>query len=262
MATNDNINQGTTSAVHVNIELEDRHSSSEAESASSSPPPPPYIRTIGDIQQHFGPSCAVAVEGATSPANEKIVRDILDGIRKYCNRRLLLYMILGLPLLPLPPSYCMIFMYWHNFIERAEDIANDGIRHVIRLEGEQWSRYVIHIRNDGPECLNVRHGVAKKLIARGYGYVLVGLSGLLIDQLATMSYTNQIAVRSEFIRAPNGIDMMLRVWFCKRVYRVNWNNDPYTVDIFLPSEMTTDELSDINKYILHESKCRPIFDLT
>ncbi|CAF2093389.1 unnamed protein product [Rotaria magnacalcarata] len=152
-------------------------------------------------------------------------------------------------------------MYWHNFIERAEDIANDGIRHVIRLEGEQLSRYVIHIHNDGPECLNVRQGVAKKLLARGYGYVLVGPSGLLIDQLATMNYANQIAVRSEFIRAPNGIDMMLRVWFCKRVYRVNWNNDPYNVDIFLPSEMTTDERSDINKHILHESKCRPIFDL-
>ena len=69
-----------------------------------------------------------------------------------------------------------------------------------------------------------------------------------------------MAVRNEVIRAPNNVDMMLRVWFCIRgiTGQTNQNNDPFKFDIFLPPQMATEELSSIVNFIMLESKCQRV----
>jgi hypothetical protein len=76
-----------------------------------------------------------------------------------------------------------------------------------------------------------------------------------------------MAVRTEVIKAPNNIDMMLRAWFCKRDVSVvtngnapmNVHSDPFKFDIFLPPHMFTKRVSAIANFIKLESTCRSLF---
>jgi hypothetical protein len=223
--------------------------------------PPPYIRTIGDIQQYFGRSGAPASEDLTSAVDEQILHNIIVEIGRSSRRKAFLVSLVLLPLVLMTAPFSCVFIIcaFHYSEQRPRNLVKDGIRHTIHLEGDQWSRYLEHFYNLNSECLGNQKSVKQRVIARGYGHVLFGPSCLFIDELKCMGYENTIAGRTELVKAPNGVDMMLRIWFCRRVYANNINNDPYSVDIFLPTHMTTDELSAINNYILNESKCRPLF---
>ena len=138
-------------------------------------------------------------------------------------------------------------------------MGKSAIRHMIRLEGEQWSRYVEHTFADSTQ--RMKNTTKKRSLARGYGHVLLGPQCLLLDSLFSMTYEKNMTVRTEVIAAPNMVDMMLRVWFCRRTAngQTNVNNDPFKFDIFLPPHMTTEELSSIVNLIMLESKSQRLF---
>jgi hypothetical protein len=141
----------------------------------------------------------------------------------------------------------------------VNDMAMAGIRHMIRLESEQWRRYVEHLLADSPRLM--KRAATKRLLAHEYGHVLLSPRGILVDALLGMTYQNITSVRTEFIRAPNGVDMMLRAWFCRRVVntQTNVNNEPFKFDIFLPPQMATEELSSITNFIMFESNVNVSF---
>lgn len=100
----------------------------------------------------------------------------------------------------------------------------------------------------------------QKLLARGYGHIFLSSEGLSLDVLTCMTYENIMFVRSEVIQAPNGIDLMLRLWFGLRILQgrngANVSNSPFKVDIFLPSHMSAEQLPSIINFIAHESNCK------
>ncbi len=121
----------------------------------------------------------------------------------------------------------------------------------IRLDGDQWSRYVQHLLADSPR--KTKNATRKRLLARGYGHVLLGSEGFFLDAVSDLTYENLMVVRTEVIRAPNGIDVMLSLWFCPRAIK----NDPLRFDIFLPPNMSTERVTSITNFVMLDSKCRP-----
>jgi len=257
-----NFKQSTTLGTNINVSTVAGSSSSEAV-PSTAPTPPPY--TVADLQESLGSSNTGIIGGTTPAADAEVLRNILATIKKDERRRLCYRSLLCLPLLPLtscmiPTVFC-IYSAWR--MSEVNKVAKGGIRYMIRLEGDQWSRYVEHINADSPR--RMKRAVPQRLLARGYGHILFGPQGFCLDALLAMEYKNIMDVRTEVIRAPNGIDMMLRAWFCRRLVvvrtnsNVNVNNDPFKFDIFLPPNMSTELLSSISNFITLESACRPVF---
>jgi hypothetical protein len=157
----------------------------------------------------------------------------------------------------IPTVFCILSA---RRISEVNKVANGGIRYMIRLEGDQWSRYIEHIYADSRR--KMKKATPQRLLARGYGHILLGQQGFFLDALLGVEYNNIMPMRTEVIRAPNGIDMMLRAWFIGRPVafgtnpNVKVNNEPFKFDIFLPPNMSTEVLSSITNFIKLESACR------
>ena len=255
---NINIEQNTTSATQQDIITVAEHSSFETQSSTRRPD------TVADLQRNLGSNTTGTIGGTTPDADKKVLNDILRTIKSDERRRLWFYQLLLFFLCPITFTLMMFCCanYWRH-ISGTERVAKGGIRYMIRLEGDQWSRYVQHLLVDSPR--KMKKETPKRLLARGYGHVLLGPEGFFLDALLGATYENLMAVRTEVIRAPNGIDMMLRLWFCQRVVPVarnrtapmNMNNDPLKFDIFLPPTMPTERVTSIINFIMNGSKCLP-----
>lgn len=226
------------------------------------PPPAPSSYTIADLQQSFAPNSTRVIGGTTPAADAEVLRDILLAIKNDERRRLYFRLLLLLLLAPITifATICMMpvfYMQYARHISGTKEVAKD-VRYMIRLEGDQWSRYVEHIFADSPR--RMKKASTKRVLARGYGHVVLGPQGLFLDALLDMTYENMMmVVRTEVIRASNGEDMMLRAWFRKRIIATNMNtnisNDRFKFDIFLPPNMTTERLASITNFIMKESTC-------
>jgi hypothetical protein len=256
--------KSTTLGTKIYVSTEAGPSSSEALPPTAPvPTPPPY--TVADLQQGLGSSNTGIVGGTTPAADAEVLRNILDSIKENERRAFCYLFLFCLPLLPLTilmmPIFCIVYA---QSISSRKRVAMGGIRYMIRLEGDQWSRYVEHIYSESPR--RMKRSAPQRLLARGYGHILFGPQGFFLDALLGMEYKNITAVRTEVIRAPNGIDMMLRAWFCKRLVvvrvrdnsNVKVNNDPFKFDIFLPPNMPTEVLSSLSDFITLGSTCQPV----
>lgn len=225
--------------------------------------PPSY--TVADLQQNVEPQNTGMIGGTNSDEDEKIIQNIVLMVHRYLlwpKWWIFLFFFCFLPILGLLVPY---FVYKREK-SNLDKIVQSGIRYMIRLEGDQWSRYVQHIDNE-PDRIKSK-SLTQKLLSRGYGHVLIAPEGFYLDAMVAMQYDNIMILRTEVIRAPNNIDMILRAWFCRRTVVVavqnghpvgNMNNDPFKFDIFLPSTMSTDLLTSITNFMKLESKCRPTF---
>ncbi|CAF1206657.1 unnamed protein product [Adineta steineri] len=258
--TTTNVQQETVSVINENDEI----------ARESSILPPSY--TVGDLQQNLG-SNTVGIIGGTNPdEDEKIIQNILRMIKGHERRQLWwnLFSFLFILLL-LPPVIFLIFMpicMYKKRMSGMNQIVKSGIRYMIRLEGDQWIRYVQHINNEPKRKMN--KSSRKELLSRSYGHILIGTDGFFLDSMLGMQYENIMIVRTEIIQAPNKIDMMLRAWFCQRLVVIRTqngqtngavNNDPFKFDIFLPLNMSTELVSSITNFMKLESVCRPNFIL-
>ena len=173
--------------------------------------------TIADLQQRLEAGSIGALKGAAADAAAEVRRNIVLELKKQERRRFFPQLLFLLPLLPLLPLLSVTLPPFINFFNRISMLSKMGkseIRHMIRLEGEQWSRYVKHFFEDSPR--RMQNKAIQRLLARGYGHVLFGPQCLLLDVLRTMTYENVTIAHTEVITVPNMVDVMLRVWFCRR----------------------------------------------
>lgn len=225
--------------------------------------PPAY--TVGDLQKSLEPKTTGIIGGTTPDEDQKVLDNILLLVTKHERRQLWWQCLLFFILIPLFGIFVPCCMYKHR-TSRIRRIIQTGIRYMIRLEGDQWSRYVQHIQTESKGKMS--KSSMKQLSSRDYGHILIGAEGFFLDGMLAMQYENIVIVRTEIIQASNQIDMMLRVWFCRRVVVIrtqngqtvgNPNNDPFKFDIFLPTNMSTELLSSITDFMKLESMCRPNF---
>jgi hypothetical protein len=227
------------------------------------PPRPPAL-TVADLHQSLGPNSTRVIGGTTADADAEVLRNIVLVIKSDERRRLCWRLLLLFSLFPITFSWMLAFyMYYAQRMSGIEELAKGGIRHMIRLEGDQWSRYVGHIFTDSPR--QMRKASTKWLLARGYGHLLLAPQGFLLDALLGMNYKNITVVHTEVIGAPNGVDLMLRAWFRKRIVvittdeSINMKNGPLKFDIFLPPQMSTEHITSLSNLIMLESTCGPLF---
>jgi hypothetical protein len=203
------------------------------------PPRPPAL-TVADLHQSLGPNSTRVIGGTTADADAEVLRNIVLVIKSDERRRLCWRLLLLFSLFPITFSWMLAFyMYYAQRMSGIEELAKGGIRHMIRLEGDQWSRYV--------------------------GHLLLAPQGFLLDALLGMNYKNITVVHTEVIGAPNGVDLMLRAWFRKRIVvittdeSINMKNGPLKFDIFLPPQMSTEHITSLSNLIMLESTCGPLF---
>ncbi|CAF1270079.1 unnamed protein product [Adineta steineri] len=255
--TTTNVQQETVSVINENDEI----------ARESSILPPSY--TVGDLQQNLG-SNTVGIIGGTNPdEDEKIIQNILRMIKEHERRQLWWRFLRYLLLFPIILFAVFVpFCMYKKRMSGMNRVVKNGIRYMIRLEGDQWIRYVQHINNESKRKMN--NSSVKQLLSRGYGHILIGPEGFFLDSMLGMQYENIMIVRTEIIQAPNKIDMMLRAWFCQRLVVIRTqngqtngavNNDPFKFDIFLPLNMSTELVSSITNFMKLESVCRPNFIL-
>ena len=198
-----NDKQSTTSVTQLDIPRVAWPSSSEA--LPSAP-----LSTIADIQRSLEPSNIGAPEGTAPDTAAEVLRNIVLELKK--DERWQFFSRLFYLVLLLPVNFYLIpgaFAYFNQRISGINKMGKSGIWHMIRLEGEQWSRYVQHTFADSTQ--RMKNAAKKRSLARGYGHVLFGSQCLLLDSLISMTYEKIMAVRTEVITAPNMVDMMLRV---------------------------------------------------
>ena len=224
--------------------------------------------TVADIQQSLEPHHTGIIGGTNPDEDQKIIQNILLMVKKHERRRMWWLILLGLLLAPCTYFLliCVPFCMYKYGMSKLNRIVESGIRYMIRLEGEQWSRYVQHIQKESKGKMN--KSIIKELVSRGYGHILLGIEGFFLDAMLSMQYENIIIERTEIIQAPNNIDMILRLWFCRRLVVIrtanghttgNMNDDPFKFDLFLPSSMSTELLNSIVNFLKLESRCRPNF---
>ncbi|CAF1192988.1 unnamed protein product [Adineta ricciae] len=221
--------------------------------------------TVGDLQKSFGPTNTGIIGGTTPDEDQKIIKDIFLLVTKHKRRKLWWKCLLFFFLFPIFGVFLPCCMYKRR-ISQIKRIIEAGICYMIRLEGDQWSRYVQHIQIESKG--NMSKSSVRQLLSRKCGHILIGIEGFFLDGMLSMQYENIVIVRTEIVQASNQIDMMLRVWFCRRLVMVptrngrvvgNPNNDPFKFDIFLPTDMSTELLSSITDFMQFKSVCRPNF---
>lgn len=220
------------------------------------------VYTIADLQQNSISNGPIIIGDIKSGNIAEIFNEILVLVTKDAKRKFwCIFLCWLLPLFPfslLIFPCCYFYQYRQNILA-LKNVGDNGLRYIIRLEGDQWSRYVVHINAGSSK--RMKQATIKKFIARRYGHIFLSSEGFLLDALLCTAYQNMAFVRSEVIKAPNDIDMMLRIWFCKRISSSRngqyVTNDPFKFDIFLPSHMSTEHLSSIRHFIAHESNCKP-----
>ena len=247
--------KSTISVIQKNIPRVAWSSSSRVEVSTSQP-----VSTIADLSQRLVQDRSGTLEDAAADAAAEVLRDIVLGLKQDERSKFLptgIVLTLCCPLIfPMTLGQCIQYHQRISFIDR---IGHGKIQHMLRIEGEQWVRYVEHIFAESRRSMTTR--ACRRLLARGYGHVLIGPNWILLDALLCMAYENVTAVRHEIIKAPNKIDMMLRVWFFKRNLNIqtDMGNDPMKFDIFLPPQMDTEELLSIVNHIMLESKSQRVF---
>ena len=144
---NNNVKQSTISATQRDITTVRKPLSSETQLS----PAPLY--TVADLQKSLRPNSTGTIGGTTPAADAEILSDILRTIksterRQLCFRVLFLFLFL---LLPITWIYILLFCTHHSrHVLATKKVAKDGVRYMIRLEGDQWSRYVEHIFAESP----------------------------------------------------------------------------------------------------------------
>ncbi|CAF4226479.1 unnamed protein product [Rotaria magnacalcarata] len=98
----------------------------------------------------------------------------------------------------------------------------------------------------------------KRSIQRGYGYIVLGSSGFMIDDLFCTSYPFFVVINIEMLSIVSAdrdnnneliVDKVIRVWLCRRLYDSRWPPTPFKVDFFLPPQIPDYEIPGIIKLI-------------
>ncbi|CAF3878884.1 unnamed protein product [Rotaria sp. Silwood1] len=146
--------------------------------------------------------------------------------------------------------------------------AREGhIRYTMRIDGEQWIRFVKYFfsRKGRPSrargwwfCCGPYGSHYKQSIERGYGYIILTSTGLMIDDLFCASYGEHIAIKVELLRFVSShndssnqltVDKMVRVWLCRRTYDSRCPPTPFKVDFFIPWQIPDYEVPGMVNFI-------------
>jgi len=150
---------------------------------------------------------------------------------------------------------------------RPTIVAQGHIRYTIRIEGEQWARFLAYFYSAKGRpsrargwwfCCGRGGSRYQRLLQRGYGHFILGSLGLIVDELFCTTYDHHIVLQVELLPVANGviredgvpiIDTMVRVWLCRRLYDSRWPPTPFKVDFFLPPQIPSYEIPGILKFI-------------
>ncbi|CAF4040460.1 unnamed protein product [Rotaria sp. Silwood1] len=178
-----------------------------------------------------------------------------------------LRLIFGMVFIFLAVSACIISCVSYCGRMRPSIVAAGFIRYAIRIEGEEWVRFVNYFfsstgrpsRARGWWFCWGRYGLHyKHSMQRGYGYIILGSLGLMIDDLFCTTYNRHIVINVEMLNVESSrndnnneliVDKMIRVWLCRRVYDSRWPPTPFKVDFFLPSQIPAYEIPGIMNFI-------------
>lgn len=143
-------------------------------------------------------------------------------------------------------------------------VARGPIRYVMRIEGDQWKRFLTYFYSAIGRPSGHRgwwyfcKGNGKRyqrLLLRNYGYIVLGSDGFMVDELFCTTYDRHVVLNVELLpkiglKSENSneiiIDTVLRIVLCRRVYNSRWGPPtPFKIDIFLPSELPSYEVPGI-----------------
>lgn len=155
-----------------------------------------------------------------------------------------------------------------RFSRQPQTVAQGPIRYVMRIDGEQWKRFVTYFCStvEGPYgvrcrccCRQQRQQRYQRLLQRNYGHIVFGSLGFMVDELYCTTYDAHVVLNVEVLSKigdPNNQgevipDIVMRVWLCQRVYNARYGQPiPFKIDIFLASRLPAYEIPSIVSYVV------------
>jgi len=151
----------------------------------------------------------------------------------------------------------MIFLilYW---VGRVDSLGRTE-HYAIRIEGDQWVRYLAHwlYKNDRHIkssycCIDIEKRI-NELRSRGFGYVIIGRNGFMIDELFCIRYIALIIHNVEILTnvdQSGAQDTMLHVQYYYRWYESQFSRSAFHADIFIPPQIPKNELRKIRNFMM------------
>ena len=149
-----------------------------------------------------------------------------------------------------------------GFSREPKTVAQGSIRYVMRINGEQWKRFVTYFYGTAVRCgwlCGQQHRKRyQRLLQRNHGHIVFGSLGFMVDELFCTTYDTFIVLNVELlpmIASTNNEneaipDIVMRVWLCQRVYNARYGPPiPFKIDIFLASELPPYEIPRIVSYV-------------
>lgn len=149
------------------------------------------------------------------------------------------------------------------FSREPQTVAQGSVRYVMRINGEQWKRFVTYfyrtaVRPCGVRCwwfCGQQHRQRyQRLLQRNHGHIVFGSLGFMVDELFCTTYDTHTVLNVELLSMiastnnENEVipDRVMRVWLRRRVYNAQWGTHiPFPIDIFLASELPSYEIPNI-----------------
>lgn len=159
----------------------------------------------------------------------------------------------------------LVIRFSHS--RRPQTVAQGSVRYVMRIDGEQWRRFVTYFcSTDGRPsgvrgwwfCCQPGGRRYQRLLQRNHGYIVFGSLGFMVDELFCTTYSRHIVLNVELLPMIGGandengmtVDKVMRVWLCRRVYNARSGPPiPFKVDICLAAELPSYEIPGIVKYV-------------
>jgi hypothetical protein len=143
-----------------------------------------------------------------------------------------------------------------SYSRQPEKVARGPIRYVIRIEGDQWKRFITYFYSASGRpsgvygwwfCCKGCGQHYQRLLLRNYGHVVFSSLGFMVDELYCITYDEYVVLNVELLQMIEGtnedsnepiVDMVMRVWLRPRVENRNGRRPPpFKIDIFLASEL-------------------------
>lgn len=142
---------------------------------------------------------------------------------------------------------------------RRPDSLDKEQHYTIRIEGDQWDRYLTYFFQADHKpvtyysCIAMSKKRIDELRQRGYGHVIIGSSGMMIDEIYFISYGAIYVLGAELLRTTdeNGVeDSMIRVQMTNRLQNESRaSGQIFHVDVFVPPHMPADERTNIVDFL-------------
>ena len=154
-----------------------------------------------------------------------------------------------------------------RFSRQSRTVARGTIHYVMRIDGEQWKRFVNYfyktaVRPCGDRCWcccgQQHQQLYQSLLQRNSGHIVFGSLGFIVDEFFCTTYDAHVVLNVELLPMITDTndqsqviqDIVMRVWMCRRVYIRRYGRPiPFKIDIFLASGLPPYEIPNIVQYV-------------